>query len=57
MTKTLRNVIVDLKERLLNREITSIVWLLMEKIRADLLTKKMKLCDGFLFLASVVKKI
>ena len=38
-------VIVDLKERLLNGEITSIAWLLMEKMLADLLTTEMKLPD------------
>ena len=46
MTKTLKMVIVDLKERLLNGEITSIAWLLTEKMWADLLTKEMKLPDN-----------
>ena len=45
VTKTLRMVIVDLKERLLNGEITSIAWLLTEKMWADLLTKEIKLPD------------
>ena len=39
MTKTLRMVIVDLKERLPNGEIISIAWLPMEKMWTDLLTK------------------
>ena len=39
-------VIVDLKERLLNGEITSIAWLPTEKMWADLLTKEMKLPDN-----------
>ena len=38
-------VIVDLKERLLNGEITSIAWLLTEKMWADLSTKEVKLPD------------
>ena len=35
--------IVDLKERLLNGEITSIAWLPTERMWADLLTKERKL--------------
>ena len=43
VTKTLRPVIMDLKERLLSGEITSIVWLLTKDMWADLLTKETKL--------------
>ena len=43
VTKTLGIVIVDLKERLLNGEITSIAWLPTEKMWAYLITKEMKL--------------
>ena len=39
VTKTLRMVIVDLKERLLNGEITSVAWLPRKKMWGDLLTK------------------
>ena len=38
-------VIVDLKERLLNGEITFIAWHPKENMRADLLSKEMKLPD------------
>ena len=43
LTKTLRNVIVNLKERLTKDEITSYAWLLMDKMLADVLTKEKKL--------------
>ena len=43
ITKTLRNVIVDLKERLVNGEISSYVWLLTQNIWADILTKEKQL--------------
>ena len=41
-TKTLRNVFVDLKERLVNREITSYAWLPTSDMWADILTKEKK---------------
>ena len=41
-TKTLRNVIVDLKERLVNGEITSYAWLPTSDMWADILTKEKK---------------
>ena len=43
VTKTLRPVIMDLKERLLSGEITSIAWLPTKDMWADLLTKETKL--------------
>ena len=43
VTKTLRMTIVDLKERLIRGEITSIAWLPTERMWADLLTKEKKL--------------
>ena len=43
LTKTLRPVIMDLKERLLSGEITSIAWLPTKDMWADLLTKVTKL--------------
>jgi len=39
-TKTLRNVIVDLKERLVNGEVTSYAWLPTSDMWADILTKE-----------------
>ena len=41
-TKTLRNVIVDLTERLINGEITSYAWLPTHNMWADILTKEKK---------------
>ena len=46
MMKTLRMVIVDLKERLLHGEITSIAWLPTRNMWADLLTKASKLPEA-----------
>ena len=43
ITKTLRMTIVDLKERLVKGEVTSISWLPTERMWADLLTKEKKL--------------
>ena len=43
VTKTLRPVIMDLKERLLSGEITSIAWLPTKDMWTDLLTKETKL--------------
>ena len=43
VTKTLRPIILDLKERLLSGEITSIAWLPTKDMWADLLTKETKL--------------
>ena len=43
VTKSLRMTIVDLKERLIRGEITSIAWLPTERMWADLLTKEKKL--------------
>ena len=40
-TKSLRNVIVDLKERLIRGEISSYSWLPTQKMWADVLTKEM----------------
>ena len=41
-TQTLRNVIVDLKQRLVNGEVTSYAWLPTTAIWADILTKEKK---------------
>ena len=41
-TKTLRNVFVDLKERLVNGEVTSYAWLPTSDMWADILTKEKK---------------
>ena len=46
VTKTLRMVIVDLKERLLSGEITLIAWLPTRNMWADLLTKESKLLEA-----------
>ena len=46
VTKTLRTVIMDLKERLLSGEITSIAWLPTKNMWADLLTKETKLPEA-----------
>ena len=43
ITKTLQMTIVDLKESLLKGDVMSYVWLSMEMIWADLLTKEKKL--------------
>ena len=43
VTKTLRTVIMELNERLLSGEITSIAWLPTKDMWADLLTKETKL--------------
>ena len=43
VTKTLRPVIMDLKEILLSGEITSIAWLPTKYMWADLLTKETKM--------------
>ena len=47
VTKTLRTVIMDLKQRLLSGEITSITWLPSKDMWADLLTKETKLPKAF----------
>ena len=44
--KTLRTVIIDLKERLLRGEISSIAWLPTKDMWADMLTKEMKLPEA-----------
>ena len=44
--KTLRTVIMDLKERILSGEITSIAWLPTRNMWADLLTKESKLPEA-----------
>jgi len=41
-TKTLRNVFVDLKERLVNKEVSSYAWLPTSDMWADILTKDKK---------------
>ena len=46
VTKTLRTVIMDLKERILSGEITSIAWLPTRNMWADLLTKESKLPEA-----------
>ena len=46
ITKTLRNVIVDLKERLVDREISSYVWLPTQNMWVDILTKKKQLPEA-----------
>ena len=46
MSKTLRMVIVDLKERLRFGKITSIAWLPTRNMWADLLTKESKLPEA-----------
>ena len=46
VTKTLRMVIMDLKERLLSGEITSIAWLPTKNMWADLFTKESKLPEA-----------
>ena len=42
-TKTLRNVIINLKERLANGEISSYAWLPTHNMWADILTKEKKI--------------
>ena len=46
-TKTLRNVITDLKQRLVNEEITLYAWLPTSSIWADILTKEKKMPSTF----------
>ena len=41
--KTLRHTIVDLKERLVDREIYTYLWLPTQEMLADVLTKEMKI--------------
>ena len=43
VTKNLRNVIADLKQRLVNDEITSYAWLPTNSMWADVLTKEKKM--------------
>ena len=45
-TKSLRNVVVDLKERLIRCEISSYSWLPTQHMWADVLTKEMLIPDG-----------
>ena len=47
ITKTLRNVIVDLKQRLVNDEIFSYAWLPMDSMWMDILTKEKKMPLNF----------
>ena len=42
-TKSLRNVVVDLKERLIKEEVSSYAWLPTQSMWADILTKKKKI--------------
>ena len=42
-TKTLRNVITDLKQRLIDYEILSYAWLTLNSMQADILTKEKKM--------------
>ena len=44
--KTLRLTVMDLKERLVEGDITSYSWLSMDKMWADILTKEMRLPPG-----------
>ena len=46
-TKTLRNVISDLKQRLVDGEVTSYAWLSTSDMWADILTKEMKMPPAF----------
>ena len=46
-TKTLRNVIMDLKQRLVDGEITSYAWLPTISMWADILTKEKKMPSTF----------
>ena len=46
-TKTLRNVISNLKQRLVDGEVTSIAWLPTSSMWADILTKEKKMPSSF----------
>ena len=46
-TKTLRNIISDLKQRLIDGEVTSYAWLSMSSMWADILTKERKMPPAF----------
>ena len=46
-TKTLRNVITDLKQRLVDDEVTSYTWLPTNSMWADILTKEKKIPPAF----------
>ena len=46
-TKTLRNVITDLKQRLVDEEITSYAWLPTDSMWADILTKEKRMPSAF----------
>ena len=46
-TKTLRNVITDLKQRLVDEEITSYAWLPTSSMWADILTKEKRMPSAF----------
>ena len=46
-TKTLRNVITDLKQRLVNEEITLYAWLPTSSMWADILTKEKRMPSTF----------
>ena len=46
-TKTLRNVITDLKQRLVDDEISSYAWLPTDSMWADILTKEKKMPSTF----------
>ena len=45
--KTLRNVITDLKHRLVNKEVNSYAWLPISSMWADILTKEKKMPPSF----------
>ena len=46
-TKTLRNVITDIKQRLVNKEVNSYAWLPTSSMWADILTKEKKMPPSF----------
>ena len=46
-TKTLRNVMTDLKQRLIDDEISSYAWLPTDSMWADILTKEKKMPSSF----------
>ena len=46
-TKTLRNFITDLKQRLVDEEITSYAWIPAESMLADILTKEKRMPSAF----------
>ena len=46
-TKTIRNIITDLKQRLIDDEVSSYAWLPTDSIWADVLTKEKKMPMNF----------